>query len=441
MLKADWNLKGALVAAVLFTPVADAAPPIDAQAAARAFSEFERACRMDSGKLWGASLCGPVMLVERETHAFVANARRAEDGGVPVKGLFASALPSDQAPSNTSVEWDGLHFAQVQWPLPEDPKARVSLLAHESLHRLQSEQAWPLAANAGMGGNAHLDSLEGRIALQLEYRALAAALKTAPGPLRQRAMEDALAFRRQRFGRFASAEREERGLEQLEGLAAYTGIAFAGGDAAGRAALALEGLTAQAKAASYVRSFAYATGPAYGLLLDGTSAAQTWRPRARVGQGLDELLAAAASVGGLDGVTLEARAQEYGGAALRADELRRDAEAKVRIAALRAELWVGPVLELPLRDARRQFNPGNLIPLPELGTVYPTLRVEAEWGVLTVTRAALVTADSKQVRVKAPGTTQAPARRVTGDGWSLELAPGWQLTPTTAPGHFTVTRR
>jgi len=74
-----------------------------------------------------------------------------------------------------------------------------------------------------------------------------------------------------------------------------------------------------------------------------------------------------------------------------------------------------------------QFDPRTVVPLGELGSVYPTLRVADDWGVLEVTGGALVTADWSAVVVAAPGT--AVPRPITGDGWRLELVPGWRLEP------------
>jgi hypothetical protein len=42
-------------------------PPIDFSLAEQYFQEAQAICRADSGKLWGVSLCGPIMFVEPNT--------------------------------------------------------------------------------------------------------------------------------------------------------------------------------------------------------------------------------------------------------------------------------------------------------------------------------------------------------------------------------------
>ena len=60
------------------------------------------------------------------------------------------------------------------------------------------------------------------------------------------------------------------------------------------------------------------------------------------------------------------------------------------------------------------------------------LRVVDDWGVLDVTDGALVKADWSAVVVPAPSTIA--QRTATGDGWRLELAPGWRLEPDDRAG-------
>src|SRR6185295_6916908 len=74
------------------------------------------------------------------------------------------------------------------------------------------------------GFNEHLDTLEGRVSIQLEWRALRRAIEST-GNNRAAAIADALAFRRDRRRRFSGAAEGERREEIREGLASYTGIA------------------------------------------------------------------------------------------------------------------------------------------------------------------------------------------------------------------------
>jgi hypothetical protein len=98
----------------------------------------------------------------------------------------------------------------------------------------------------------------------------------APSPLRCAppptgvlgAIADALLFRGERRRTVPGAAVNERRLENNEGLAEYTGFALRGtGGEETRLAVARR-LDMVDVEGSFVRSFAYQTGPAYGLLLD-----------------------------------------------------------------------------------------------------------------------------------------------------------------------------
>src|SRR5437763_5001555 len=130
-----------------------------------AFRELDQMCARDGGKMWGVNLSGPTVFVERATRHFVAS----RDGKIT-----EGTLPQTIGIANTSVDWEGTRWTMVVLPLPEDPYKRRALMAHESFHRVQKE----IGLGSGVeGGNAHLDTLDGRYLLQLEWRALAIALR------------------------------------------------------------------------------------------------------------------------------------------------------------------------------------------------------------------------------------------------------------------------
>src|SRR5258708_5091516 len=101
---------------------------------------------------------------------------------------------------------------------PAEVRQRVML--HGLFHRIQPE----LGFTPDHGFNEHLDTLEGRVWMQLEWRALRRAVESS-GSNRAEAIADALAFRRERRRRFPGAADNERRDEIREGLASYTGIA------------------------------------------------------------------------------------------------------------------------------------------------------------------------------------------------------------------------
>jgi hypothetical protein len=177
-----------------------------------------------------------------------------------------------------------------------------------------------------------------------------------------------------------------------------------------------------------VRSFAYQTGPAYGLLLDAYDV--SWRKSFRAGDDLDRALRAAAKLTLPDDLAKEAsdRAPVYRGAQLHAREETRDCERRERLARLRAALVDGPTLTLPMEDAHFGFDPNGVVPLPGAGTVYVPLDVHAAWGELHATAGVLVTTDLSHFVLSAPADSKGGT--LVGEGWTLHLNPGW----TTAPG-------
>jgi len=416
----------AVLAAVSGAPARAQSPiPLD-QARAR-FAEARRLCEKDGGHLWGVSLCGPIMFVDPASRTFVASGRDSQGIAREQDGVFVGVLPGDQNIANTAFTWAGVHWTQIIWPLPASAEDAGALMIHELFHRVQMQ----LGFEIGHSENQHLDTVEGRTLLQLEWRALAAALVAKDAGPRGRAIEDALAFRSARRRLVASAAAEERDLELNEGLAEYTGMTVAIPARAGRVAYALRVIERTRDVPTFVRSFAYASGPAYGLLLDACGA--PWRDQTRHGEDLGALLASAARIQAPpdDAGSIASRADRYEGPRLRATEQARADAKQAQIADYRRRLVDGPTLRIALRQMKVQFDTRTLQPLGDVGTVYPTLRISDEWGVLAVTGGALLAPDWMSVTVAAPKDGAA-----SGEGWTLELKPGWRIVAGGRPGSY-----
>lgn len=409
------------LAAFIAAPVL-AQTPTPALTPAEVFAEARAACAADGGDLWGVELCTPVLLVDPATRTIHTDHRGTSDALQPDGDLFTATLPGTVNIANTSLDWDGVRWAMLMQPLPQDPVRRRALMAHERWHGVQEALGLPARSPTP----AHLDSEDGRALMRLEWRALAAALNADSDAARRQAVSDALAFRAARRA-LGSAE-DERALEVNEGLAEYTGLRLSGGDAR---ALAVAALGAAEGGASFVRSFAYASGPAYGLLLDGADA--DWRRSLKGGDDLGDLLAARLDLRVGDAGAAEAR---YGGAAIRAEEALRAEQARAIAADWTAKLVDGPRLHLPFRSMRIAFDPGKITALPPHGSVYPTLRVVDAWGVLEVSDGALIDDNWSGVTVAAPVSAGA----VEGPGWTLQLNSGWTLATGERDGDFRLVR-
>jgi hypothetical protein len=430
----------ALAAALALTPDAGAAQaPIDARLATAYLAEAAGLASEDGGRLWGVSLAGPLLFVDPATRAAVAS--HPDDGGVlaAAGGVYAGTLPREVMVANTAVEWGGRRWTMVLWPPPEDPHERRRLVAHEMFHRVQPELGLPLADPP----SPHLATAAGRAWLRLEWRALARALR-ACGAERAEAVADALVFRAYRRALFPGAAAAERALELSEGLAEYTGVRLDGRPAEALGGWAAERLASFEGRESLARSFAYASGPAYGLLLDAADAG--WRAGISPDTDLGALLARAHGLPDPSDPTeagARRRAGGYGGAAVEAAEAGRAAALEARDRELRARFVEGPRLVLPMAgEVGFRFDPSRAVVLPEVGMVYEDAEVSAAWGILAVERGGVLflrtAAGFGGVVVPAPAGREGPP--LAGDGWRLELAEGWSVVPGGRPAEWTVAR-
>jgi len=386
--------------------------------AARCFAEFEEACARDGGRLWGRSVCGPVLLCDPATRRIAGNQPDGEGELVEKGGVFVGTLPADQPIANAPLEWAGVRWAMVMASFVGESQAeRVSVLAHESFHRVQPE----LGLYAFGGECEHLDTPEGRLWMQLEWNALELGLSST-GEGRLTAVQDALDFRAARRERFPDARARENPLEIREGLASYTGLRIAGYTAGEVVASVAKRRTTED---GFVRSFAYNSGPLYGYLLDASL--ETWRGSVRRESDLGALLAAALNLAPSAARAAE-RAARYGSAALRVSEEARERARQERLATWRAALVDGPVLVLDLAlvssaamDTRKThaFDAGR--------TVYTERKLIAKWGTLEVEDGAILEdSGSRLGRVSLRG---AAPDRSSGEGWTLALASGWTIAP------------
>lgn len=405
--------------------------PIDTALASQYFDEAQALCSRDNGRLWGVSLCGPTLLVDRLTRAVVTN--QADREGILTRqdAVFVGQLAGKVNIANTAVDWAGIKWTMLVFPLPEDKYRRANLMAHELWHRVQKDIGFP---DSGATNN-HLDSKDGRVWLQVEWRALSKALMSS-GKQRREAITDALTFRAYRRTLFQNAASEEREMEMHEGLAEYTGVSLSGDPDLNK--YLVEGDLKQApQKQTFVRSFAYASGPAYGVLLDQTG--KTWRKGLMKDDDLGAILTRILAIKLPSNLktAAEKRATRYDGDALMVAETRRENERQKLIADYRARLVTGPVLAIPLQKMNMQINPGNLVPLDSLGTVYPDIRIVDVWGILTVSAGgAFMNSTYSMVYVPAPDNSNGSTIR--GDGWSLELNAGWMVTPGQRKGDYVV---
>jgi hypothetical protein len=394
---------------------------VDQQRAQEFFKEVQAICERDGGRLWGVSVCAPMVIADRQTQTFATSQPAPEE-----------AWPRQLGIVNAPIEWGGATWGAYRWDdvVNRTPRERKELFLHELFHGVQPQ----LGLMAPALATEHLDAADGRYWLRLEWRALVRALRES-GEQRNLAVRDALAFRQARRMLYPASVEDERAQEITEGLAAYTGTVLAAQSAADAIAGALDLLANAEAGESFVRTFAYISGPAYGLLLDASSPG--WTRRVRGTDDLATLVMRALAVQPATHAT--ASATRYGGAELRASEQKREQERQERLAELRRRFVDGPVLRIPGGGSGMSDSRGAVV-IPGAGTVYfGPFRASGDWGTLDAEKGVLVASDGGSRRLAAPARPEGGA--IAGDGWTFKVAPGWVVREGPRRGDYEVVQQ
>ena len=420
----------AILAYVVIGHPPPAVAQVDQRLAEQYFKEAQTLCERDGGRLWGVSLCGPMVIADAATGT-IATSQPAPAGDRPRELGYV----------NAPVQWGGTTWSAYIWQMiPKDDQAeRGRLFMHELFHCIQprlgltAPTAEDRKAGRVPGENVHLDSLEGRYWMRLEWRALARALG-ASGAARSSAIADALAFRAARHQRFPGAAAAEHVVDINEGIATYTQYVTGSEGAQDAIRNAMAGLAAAETGTSFVRTFAYASGAGYGLLLDALSPG--WHRKITAASDFGQLLSAAAGVTAAPDAA--AAAARYDGASLRVAEEQRDREQQAIIAELRRRYVDGPVLIVPRAGSGSVNNMGATV-IPGAGTVFRSMANKGAWGFFDAPGGALVSADGETISLPAPVVVDATTLK--GDGWTATVGPGWTVQPGPRPGSFRVVRQ
>src|SRR5688500_18639190 len=78
---------------------------IDSATAARAFAELRTMCEADAGRIWGRSLCGPIVFADPRTREAITESGPA-------------TIPDSIGIANTAVDWEGRRWTMEMLPLP-----------------------------------------------------------------------------------------------------------------------------------------------------------------------------------------------------------------------------------------------------------------------------------------------------------------------------------
>lgn len=389
--------------------------------------EYQSRCQLPKWQIWGRTLCGPLLFVDPQTRKLYAST--ADKQGLLKKQneLFTGLLPAHETIANTAKEWAGVHWSMIMLPLPAGIENQMSLLAHESWHRIQSDLGLPLTTT----DNSHLSQLKGRYLLLLELRALAKALREE-GPRAEQSLVDALTFREHRYQIYPQAREKELLLEVNEGLAEYTGIVL--NQNAEIVANLINRLIHANKRSSLERSFAYLTGPAYGLLIDRYLNQQKysrWLTKVDSEFSFNTELQSRLNkdIKQVNEIQVNKLAEKYDGAELWQKEKAHFERVKQQKQKFVRQLVEGKTLTIPLYQMQMSFDPNKVISLDPYGKVYQQITIIDQWGKIEASTGLLIASDFKNIKVDASQLVLSDHDQnvIVSQGWKLSINNGWRL--------------
>lgn len=127
-------------------------------------------------------------------------------------------------------------------------------------------------------------------------------------------------------------------------------------------------------------------------------------------------------------------AADYDGVKIIAEETKREEDQKKLIAAYKSQFIEQPHFDLTLEKMNISFDYRIILPLEDKGTVYPKIRVTDTWGILDVSKGALINPSWNNITVSAPLKTE--ANKIYGDGWTLDLNEKYTIEKDIATGNY-----
>lgn len=393
---------------------------IDIEKAKIIFQEYEEICKKDDGSLWGRSLFGPLMLVNRENRSLIANTPDINNDFNQTGNMYQGRIPEEMGIANTTFNWKGTQWTMVMWPLNENIYLRNQLIFHESFHSLQNKMGMEIPNTE----NPHLDLLDGRIYLQLEWLALLSANNSID---KVDHIKNALIFRNYRRSLFEKSDSTENALELLEGIAEYTGIKLSGRDTM-ETILYLSDMVDEARnRPSFFRTFPYTSGPLYCFLLDEIE--PLWRENILEIKDLGEYLKMAYSISlpaDLEKAT-QIAALKYDGDKIFREEKIIEEKNLAKKQSIINTFIEGPVIIIKPETPNMEFSPLNMMSIDEKGTYYKTFRLVDVWGILEANEGVFILNDWSAIHISAENLVVEDSV-VSGMGWTLNLKRGWEIS-------------
>lgn len=398
------------------------------------FREIEDAAQK-STHLWGKNLYSGILLVNPSTRQIIAN--EGDTAGMLQRNnlVYLGSLPKNINIANTALHWAGKDWAMIMLPLPAVKADRINLLGHELFHRHQPGLGFEMYNPE----NNHLDDKKGRIYLRLELEALKKAVQAQAKAERKQHLTAAFIFRKYRHLLYPAADSTENLLELNEGLAEYTGFMMSNRSEMQSAQHFENSINSFLKNPTYVRSFAYHTIPVYGYLLHQQQ--QNWQEAIHKTSDLSDYFISAFDLA-IPEELVQATAHIadlYHGKQIFLEEAEREEHILIQIAAYKRKFVEQPHFEISFERMNVSFDPRNIMPLEDKGTVYPAISVTDNWGILKVEKGALMSPNWDKISLTNPTTVE--AGKIAGDGWTLDLTDGYLLVRDESNGSYKLVKK
>jgi hypothetical protein len=216
----------------------------------------------ENGQLWGANLWSDNTLVlddDNIIYSLQALPNGKTDDGV----LYYASIPENTLNhTNTNQPFNGSQWVTVRNDYLDD---QSNTIIHELFHLYHKQQI-----NLTGLIVEYLDEADARTWMRLEFEALRNALKKmndgAPKSAVSAYLNDAMIFRKLREQKYSAYKQAALDLENVEGLANYTGYKLS--SQTDKYAKAIRELNEREAGSTLSRSFPYATGVAYGFIFD-----------------------------------------------------------------------------------------------------------------------------------------------------------------------------
>lgn len=275
-------------------------------------------CFEDNGMLWGRTLDVPILLVDQENGKIYSNKNSKKLGLRSYNDIYTGILPDFVDVIKGPAKIGNQIWAVIPLPLPENKIERQCIILHEAFHCVQPEMDLkPKPYN-----NNHMDEMEARYWLKLEWKALELALQSE-GENKKQAITDAICFRHYRRALYSKCNGCENRFEIHEGMAEYTAQKLCRNDKDLKLYLQNQ-LGKMWESPSFVNCFAYFSGPVYAYLLDNTET--DWRSQLGARDDIATIVQVAYEISLPFDMYMEAeeRSVLYSGAQIMGEELDRE---------------------------------------------------------------------------------------------------------------------